>query len=111
NIHQRNEPINRIPYLNKVKEQELIQEYNSILLEDLKDKYSNSLSSTNLNFSLNELSIIGTSIYFEQEYTMSIRYERVNKDVNTLDLGVIFDFIHDNNISVLDFISKGRIIY
>lgn len=110
-LHQSANIINRIPYLNKVNDPELIEEYDLILLDDLEDKYSSSLSNSNLNFSLNEISIIGTSIYFEQEYTMKIKYERVSKVVNTLDLGEIFDFIHDNSFSLADFIAKGRISY
>ncbi|MDD5292846.1 MAG: TIGR04141 family sporadically distributed protein [Candidatus Izemoplasmatales bacterium] len=102
---------NRIPYLNKVKDTELINDYNSVLLSDLENKYSSSVSSSGLDFSLNEISIIGSSIYFEQESTMIIKYERTTKNINTLDLSEVFDFIHENTISLADFISKGRITY
>ncbi|MBU1145030.1 MAG: TIGR04141 family sporadically distributed protein [Firmicutes bacterium] len=102
---------NRIPYLNKVKDTELIAEYNSILLSDLEDKYANSINTTGLDFSLNEISIIGSSIYFEQESTMIIKYDRIVKNIKTLDLSEVFDFIHDNSISLADFISKGKVAY
>lgn len=102
---------NNIPYLNKVKDPELINEYNSLLLRDLEGKYSNLLNPTDIDFSLNEISVIGSSIYFDQDSSMAIKYNKITKNINSLDLGEVFQFVKDNQILLADFILKGKIVY
>jgi uncharacterized protein (TIGR04141 family) len=102
---------NNIPYLNKVKDIELINEYNNILFRDLEGKYSNSLNPADLDISLNEISVIGSSIYFDQDSSMAVKYNRIVKNINALDLSEVFQFIKDNQISLSDFILKGKIVF
>lgn len=103
--------INKIPYLHKVSDPSLIDDYDLILLNELGNIYSSSLSNSSLNLNLKDISIIGASIYFEQEYAMKIKYGKYSKEVSVLDLAEIFDFVNENSLSLADLIAKGRVSY
>lgn len=99
--------INKIPYLIKVTDDEDIDELDKLMFHEIVASKENEL-----DLSSNEMNVIGSSIYFEDQFTIALRYTGFSeKVVENLTISEILEYCSSNNIPVEDMIYNGKIVY
>lgn len=89
-----NDPIKRpIPFLTKLcdenKKEKIWEKLNKEFNENIK----------NLNFSLDSMNILGSSIYFDDDFELELSYHRIKEEISLVNTETIRIFIEKNNIS------------
>ncbi len=106
-----NNVINSIPLLTKITDQDEIEKYDNIMYDSLNKEYNLMDNLNTTDFSLNEFEIVGSSIYFEEDYTQILKVGKIEEEIELHGINDLFDFSKRYNIDIREIIEKGKIIY
>lgn len=106
-----NDVINNIPLLTKITDSNVIERYNTIMYESLSKEFNTYENSNNSQFSMNEFYIVGSSIYFEEEYTQLVKIGQHEEEIELHNLNDLFELSKKISVDICTIIEKGKIIY
>lgn len=99
--------INKIPYLIKVTDDEDIKELDNLMFFEIISSKDNEL-----DLSSNEMNVIGSSIYFEDQFTIALKYPGFSEIlIKNLTISEILEYCSSNDVPVADMIYNGKIVY
>lgn len=106
-----NKVINNIPLLTKVTNQEDVEKYNQIMYDILNKEYNSKETISTTQFVFDEFYIVGSSFYFEEDYTQVIKIGRIEDVIELHTIDDLFELARKHNISIQEIIEKGKFVY
>jgi len=94
-----------IPLFVKVTDEEL----KSKLWEYLNNKFMTDIK--DVNFSLDEMNILGSSIYFDDNFRLELTYLSRREEISILNTDIVRNFIEKNNIKSIKILDYIKIKY
>lgn len=108
----KNPIINKIPLLTKITKDEDIQRLSEKMFDDLEEKCNSYLSNDNTSeFFINDFYVVGSSIYFEDEYSKVIKIGKIEKETDLYELRDIFNLSKEIELDIRTILEKGKLIY
>lgn len=108
------EPINKIPLLVEVRNEEEINEYYETMYKEFRnelDKFKNGNLQNYNSIDLNEFTIVRCNFYFENEESRLLKIGRDEYVLETLTLGELFRFSIEKNLDIQQIVESARIVY
>lgn len=108
------EPINKIPLLVEVKNEEEITEYYETMYQEFRKELEKFKSGNLQNYNsvdLNEFTIVGCNFYFENEESRVLKIGRTEYLLEPLTLEDLFKFSIEKNLDIQQLVESARIVY
>ncbi|MCH5171827.1 MAG: TIGR04141 family sporadically distributed protein [Erysipelotrichales bacterium] len=108
------EPINKIPLLVEVKNEEEIAEYYEIMYQEFRKELEKFKSGNLQNYNsvdLNEFTIVGCNFYFENEESRLLKIGRTEYLLETLTMEDLFKFSIEKNLDIQQLVESAKIVY
>lgn len=108
------EPINKIPLLVEVRNEDEINEYYEIMYKEFRnelEKFKNGNLQNYSSIDLNEFTVVGCNFYFENEESRLLKIGRDEYVLETLRLGDLFRFCIEKNFDIQQVVESARIVY
>ena len=106
-----NDIINKIPLLTKITNVDEIERYNKMMYDSLNKEFYTYGNSNLSQFSTNEFYIVGSSIYFEEDYTQVVKVGKYEQEIELHNLNDLFELSKKIDVDIQTIIERGKIIY
>ena len=103
--------INKIPLLTRITNDKDVEKYNQIMYDTLENECNTFDNINKSQFSVNEFYIVGSSIYFEEEHTQTVKIGNYEEELELHNIGDLFELSKKSGINIKEILENGKIIY